>query len=226
MARPRCRPPRAGESRRASPICAAMLRWTLVLRCWPAGCAAVWAAAKATVSLACAAAQADFILSSWVIWSMSRRRRRCRPRLRDGRRIGQDRQRTALPRLLRPHQPTCVRLYGHELPKASFYDSKSRPHGPVRCLMQEHQAWPPAVRPQPPWNPAASREGRCSAGEVRATRNGPAGSADETSALLAGMSALRSSTPPSRRIDNSSAPSGRLTGFHESAPGVAHLSSR
>jgi len=37
-----------------------MLRWTLVLRCWPAGCAAVWAAAKATVSLACAAAQAGF----------------------------------------------------------------------------------------------------------------------------------------------------------------------
>jgi len=23
------------------------------------------------------------------------------------------------------------------------------------CLMQEHQAWPPAVRPRPPWNPAA-----------------------------------------------------------------------
>ena len=48
-----------------------MLRWTLVLRCWPASCAAVWAAAKATVSVACAAAHADFILSSWVIWSMS-----------------------------------------------------------------------------------------------------------------------------------------------------------
>ena len=37
-----------------------MLRWTLVLCCWPAGCAAVWVAAKATVSVACAAAQAGF----------------------------------------------------------------------------------------------------------------------------------------------------------------------
>ena len=68
-ASPRCRDPRAGESRLASATCAATPRPRSRAGMPCAACAARWEASNATVTRACAAAAAPLIDSSSPIWS-------------------------------------------------------------------------------------------------------------------------------------------------------------